>query len=52
MPYLIETFDKPGTMELRRAVRAEHLDFLDRRKSYFSQTVYGEQLHQIYGSAD
>jgi uncharacterized protein len=33
MPYLIETFDKPGTMELRRAVRAEHLDFLDSRKS-------------------
>jgi uncharacterized protein YciI len=32
MPYLIETFDKAGSLELRRANRAEHLVYLDRIK--------------------
>lgn len=28
MPYMIETFDKPGTLDLRTKVREEHLAFL------------------------
>ena len=28
MPYMIETFDKPGTLDLRAKVRDEHLAFL------------------------
>lgn len=28
MPYIIETFDKPGTLDLRAATRDAHLDFL------------------------
>jgi uncharacterized protein YciI len=32
MPYMIETFDKAGSLELRRANRAEHLVYLDRIK--------------------
>ncbi|MEP9352563.1 YciI family protein [Xanthobacter sp. KR7-65] len=28
MPYMIETFDKPGTLDLRARVRDEHLAFL------------------------
>ncbi|GAA5232998.1 YciI family protein [Verticiella sediminum] len=29
MPYLIETFDKPGTLALRQATRTAHLAYLD-----------------------
>jgi uncharacterized protein len=32
MPYMIETFDKAGSLEIRRANRAEHLVYLDRIK--------------------
>ncbi|MCJ2061586.1 YciI family protein [Methylobacterium sp. J-088] len=32
MPFIIETFDKPGSLEIRRAHRAEHLAYLDRIK--------------------
>lgn len=32
MPYMIETFDKPGTLALRAAERAAHLAFLDANK--------------------
>ncbi|MCJ2091504.1 YciI family protein [Methylobacterium sp. J-072] len=32
MPYMIETFDKPGSLDLRKANRAEHLVYLDRIK--------------------
>ena len=32
MPYMIETFDKAGSFEIRRANRAEHLVYLDRIK--------------------
>lgn len=28
MPYMIETFDKPGTLDLRAATRDAHLGFL------------------------
>lgn len=31
MPYLIETYDKPGFESLRLAVREEHLRYLDSR---------------------
>lgn len=33
MPYVIETFDKPGSLELRKQTRAEHLDFLETNKA-------------------
>lgn len=33
MPYLIETFDKPGQQELRRDTRDEHLRFLEANKA-------------------
>ena len=29
MPYLIETYDKPGHHDLRLQAREEHLDYLD-----------------------
>ena len=32
MPYMIETFDKPDTSELRRELRPSHLDYLERNK--------------------
>ena len=32
MPYIIETFDKAGSPEVRKAHRAEHLAYLDRIK--------------------
>lgn len=32
MAYMIETFDKPGTLDLRAAARDEHLAFLDAHK--------------------
>ncbi|SFD89905.1 YciI family protein [Methylobacterium sp. 13MFTsu3.1M2] len=32
MPYMIETFDKAGSLDVRRANRAEHLFYLDRIK--------------------
>ncbi len=32
MPYIIETFDKPGSLELRRATRGVHLEFLEANK--------------------
>lgn len=33
MPYLIETFDKPGHQQLRRDTRDEHLVFLEQNKA-------------------
>ncbi len=33
MPFIIETFDKPGHQHVRQATRAEHLEFLDRHKA-------------------
>lgn len=33
MPYLIETFDKPGHQQLRRDTRDEHLRFLEANKA-------------------
>lgn len=33
MPYMIETFDKPGTLALRASERAAHLAFLDANKA-------------------
>lgn len=33
MPYLIETFDKPGYQQLRRDTREEHLRFLEANKA-------------------
>lgn len=32
MPYLIQTFDKPGHAHVRSATRAVHLDFLEKHK--------------------
>ncbi|MGU3417315.1 YciI family protein [Methylobacterium sp. D54C] len=32
MPYMIETFDKVGSLDVRRANRAEHLVYLDQIK--------------------
>jgi uncharacterized protein YciI len=32
MPYLIETWDKPGHQQLRKDIRDEHLAFLNRHK--------------------
>ena len=32
MPYMIETFDKPDSQDVRKANRAEHLVYLDRIK--------------------
>jgi len=29
MPYIIETFDKPDSLALRKSTRDEHLDYLD-----------------------
>ncbi|QDY70636.1 YciI family protein [Qingshengfaniella alkalisoli] len=33
MPWMIETFDKPGCAELRSQLRPEHLDYLEANKS-------------------
>lgn len=33
MPYIIETFDKPGHQHVRQAARAAHLAFLDEHKA-------------------
>ena len=33
MPFLIETYDKPNSLELRQALREKHLKFLDEKKS-------------------
>ena len=33
MPYMIETFDKPDTAELRKQLRPSHLDYLERNKA-------------------
>lgn len=33
MPYIIETFDKPGHQHVRQAARPEHLAFLDAHKA-------------------
>ncbi|NYT75859.1 YciI family protein [Alcaligenaceae bacterium] len=33
MPYLIETFDKPGSFALRQSAREEHLQFLEENKA-------------------
>ncbi len=32
MPYIIETFDKPGHQAMRQQQRAAHLEFLDAHK--------------------
>jgi uncharacterized protein YciI len=32
MPYIIETWDRPDTLDLRRQVRPEHLEYLERNK--------------------
>ena len=32
MPYMIETFDKAGSLDLRKANRAKHLVYLDQIK--------------------
>lgn len=32
MPYIIETFDRPGSLDIRKAHRADHLAYLDRIK--------------------
>ena len=32
MPYIIETFDKPGHQEVRQQHRATHLEYLDANK--------------------
>ena len=32
MPFIIETFDKAGSLDLRKAHRGEHLAYLDRIK--------------------
>lgn len=32
MPFIIETFDKPGTLDLRKKLRGEHLVYLDEIK--------------------
>jgi len=32
MPYMIETFDRPGSLDLRAATRDAHLVFLDANK--------------------
>jgi uncharacterized protein YciI len=29
MPFIIETWDKPGSQALRQSTRSDHLDFLD-----------------------
>ena len=33
LPYLIETFDKPGHAHVRTAARGDHLAYLDRNKN-------------------
>ncbi|MDC6657734.1 YciI family protein, partial [Leclercia adecarboxylata] len=42
MPYLIETFDKPGHQQLSRDTRDEHLRFLEANKA--SLLAGGAQL--------
>lgn len=32
MPYMIETFDKPDTGELRQQLRPSHLEYLEKNK--------------------
>ncbi|AZY51342.1 YciI family protein [Bordetella avium] len=43
MPYIIETFDKPGSLALRQATRNEHLAFLDANKHLL--LACGAKLH-------
>ncbi|KCB21756.1 YciI family protein [Bordetella hinzii] len=43
MPYIIETFDKPGSLALRQATRGEHLAFLDANKHLL--LACGAKLH-------
>ncbi|OZI71945.1 YciI family protein [Bordetella genomosp. 12] len=43
MPYIIETFDKPGSLALRQATRADHLAFLDANKHLL--LACGAKLH-------
>lgn len=33
MPYMIETFDKPGCADLRSQLRPAHLDYLERHRA-------------------
>lgn len=33
MPYIIETFDKPGSLDVRKANRTDHLAYLDQIKA-------------------
>lgn len=43
MPYIIETFDKPNSLALRMAHRAEHLQYLDAHKALL--LACGAKLH-------
>ncbi|PND30373.1 hypothetical protein A6B37_20410 [Achromobacter sp. HZ01] len=43
MPYIIETFDKPGHLEVRKQHRAAHLEFLDANKRLL--LACGAKLH-------
>lgn len=43
MPYIIETFDKPNSLDLRKAHRAEHLRYLEENKALL--LACGAKLH-------
>ncbi|MDQ8032616.1 hypothetical protein CEG14_23835 [Bordetella genomosp. 1] len=43
MPYIIETFDKPGSLELRKQHRPAHLAFLEQNKALL--LACGAKLH-------
>jgi len=43
MPYIIETFDKPGHQDVRQRHRAEHLAFLETNKQLL--LACGAKLH-------
>ncbi|MBO1112101.1 YciI family protein [Bordetella petrii] len=43
MPYIIETFDKPGHQAVRQQQRAAHLEFLDANKHLL--LACGAKLH-------
>jgi uncharacterized protein YciI len=33
MPYIVEAWDKPGTLEIRQKFRPPHLEYLDKNKT-------------------
>ncbi|OZI68056.1 YciI family protein [Bordetella genomosp. 1] len=43
MPYIVETFDKPGSLELRKQHRPAHLAFLEQNKALL--LACGAKLH-------